>query len=79
MSDYGHESYSSYNNGHCNVCGGTNGHHYSSDDGGSCSYGGGIVAELIFTCFVVAGIFFGALCAPLGALIIVIGAAVTGV
>lgn len=76
MSEYG-------GNNHCHECDGLHGNHYPGciyeGSSGRAGCGGSDLGKAIFFFFVIIGVFVAALCPPIGALIIVLGAKITGV
>lgn len=69
----------------CPDCGGTGGNHYGDctydgvNSSGKAGFGGSPSQKAVFGIFVFIGIFVGVLCPPVGALIVLCGAALTGV
>lgn len=76
MSEYG-------GNHHCHECDGSHGHHYSGcsheGTGSRGGFGGSDFGKMCFFIILLFGVFIAALCPPIGALIIVAGAEITGV
>lgn len=68
---------------HCHECDGTHGNHYQGCTyegiGGKAGFGGSDLGRVCFFFIVLLGVFVAVLCPPIGALIIVLGAKITGV
>lgn len=76
MSEYG-------GNNHCHECDGSHGKHYPGctheGSSGKAGFGGSDLGKVLFFLFLIFGVFVAALCPPIGVLIIILGAKITGV
>lgn len=70
-------------NQHCHECDGTHGNHYPGcsyeGTGPRFGFGGSDLGKICFFFIMLFGMFIAALCPPIGVLIIVLGAKITGV